>query len=86
VRYQVAVGDGGAVVLTGPAADRTPQVGLRADYEVLAGIASGRLSALEVMAGGRARLTGNTAALSAHQLELESLDLVSPAVRASTTF
>jgi hypothetical protein len=52
----------------------------------MAGIASGQISALDAMSSGRARITGNTADLSAHQAVLEALDLVPPPVRASTSF
>ena len=86
VRYQVAVRGPEAVVLTGPAARRAAQVVLSADYATMAGIASGRMSALDAMSSGRARITGNTAALSAHQSVLEALDLVPALVRASTSF
>jgi putative sterol carrier protein len=86
VRYQVAVTGPKAVVLAGPDACRTPQVVLSADYPTMAGIASGRISALDAMSSGRARITGNTAALSSHQAVLGSLDLVPALVRASTSF
>jgi putative sterol carrier protein len=86
VRYQVAVSGPKAVVLAGPDACRTAQVVLSADYPTMAGIASGRISALDAMSSGRARITGNTAALSVHQAALGSLDLVPALVRASTSF
>jgi hypothetical protein len=86
VRYQVAVTGPKAVVLAGPDACRTAQVVLSADYPTMAGIASGRISALDAMSSGRARITGNTAALSSHQAVLGSLDLVPALVRASTSF
>jgi alkyl sulfatase BDS1-like metallo-beta-lactamase superfamily hydrolase len=86
VRYQVAVKGTKAVVLTGPAASQTAQVVLSADYATMTGIASGRISALDAMSSSRARITGNTAALSAHQSVLEALDLVPSLVRASTSF
>ncbi len=86
VRYQVAVTGPKAAVLVGPDAGRTAQVVLTADYPTMAGIASGRISALDAMSSGRARITGNTAALSAHQAALGSLDLVPALVRASTSF
>jgi putative sterol carrier protein len=86
VRYQVAVKGPQAVVLSRRDAWRTAQVVLKADYATMAGIASGRLSALDAMASGQARITGNTAALSAHQAVLEALDLVPPSIRASTSF
>ncbi len=86
VRYQVAVKGRRAVVRRGPDAGRTAHVVLNADYETMADIASGRLSALDAMASGQARITGNTAALSAHQAVLEELDLVPPSVRASTSY
>ena len=73
-------GEGTTTPLSSPA--RTPagrpQVVLTADYATMAGIASGRISALDAMSSGRARITGNTAALSAHQAVLEALDLVPP--------
>jgi hypothetical protein len=86
LRYQVAVKGPKAVVLTGPAARLTVQVVLSADYATMSGIAGGRMSALDAMSSGQARITGNTAALSAHQSVLEALDLVPPSVRASTSF
>ncbi len=86
VRYQVAVKGPGAVVLSGADAYRTAQVAVRADYAAMAGIASGEISPLDAMSSGRARITGNTAALSGHQSVLETLDLVPPSVRASTSF
>ncbi len=86
VRYQVAVTGHRGVVRHGPDAGRRAQVVLHADYGTMAGIASGRLSAIDAMSSGQARITGNTAALSAHQAVLEALDLVPPSVRASTTF
>jgi len=86
VRYQVAVSGPKAVVLVGPDASRTAQVVLTADYPTMAGIASGRLSALDAMSSGRARISGNTAALSAHQAALGTMDLMPVPVRASTSF
>ena len=86
VRYQVAVKGTQAVVLCRPDVWRSAQVVLNADYATMAGIASGRLSALDAMSSGQARITGNTAALSAHQAVLEALDLVPPSVRATTSF
>jgi hypothetical protein len=86
VRYQVVVNGPGAAVLTGPDAGRTAHVLLNADYATVAGIASGRISVLDAISSGRARITGNTAALPAHQSALEALDLVPPLVRASTSF
>lgn len=86
VSYQVAVKGPNAVVLSGPDAWRAAHVVLSADYATMAGIASGQISALDAMSSGRARITGNTADLSAHQAVLEALDLVPPPVRASTSF
>jgi hypothetical protein len=86
VHYQVAVRGRGAAVFAGADGGGTAQVVLTADYATMAGVASGRISALDAMAAGRARITGNTAELSAHQSVLETLDLVPSAVRASTHF
>ncbi len=86
VRYQVVVKGPGAAVLTGAGAGRAPHVVLNADYATMAGIASGRISVLDAMSSGRARITGNTAALPAHQSALEVLDLAPALVRASTSF
>jgi hypothetical protein len=61
-------------------------VELRAGYATLAGIASGELSAIDALSGGLARVSGNIAALSVNQSGIGGLDLLPPAVRATTTF
>jgi len=86
VRYQVVVeGDRARVVPPG-AAFRPPRVRLAGDYATFAEIASGRLSPIEALSFGRAKVSGDTAALSADSSALAGHDLVPPPVRAGTTF
>lgn len=53
------------------------------DYATICGIASGRLAAVEALAQGRARVSGNTARLAGFAAPV---DLVPASLRASTTF
>jgi hypothetical protein len=86
VRYQVVVDNGRPTVLP-PASSRWPaQVRMASDYATISGIASGRMSPAQALSEGRARLGGDTNALSSRHPDLAGLDLVPPALRASTTF
>ena len=86
VRYQVVVGRSGALVLSPRAAHRPARVQFNSDYATMAGIASGGLLALEALSHGRAHVSGDISALSAHSVRLAGLDLMPPALRASTTY
>jgi len=86
VRYQVVV-EGERARVVPPGAEFKPaQVELRSDYASMAGIASGRLSAIEALSLGRARVAGDTAALASDGWRLTGLDLLPAAVREQTTF
>lgn len=86
VRYQVMVCSARARVLPPGTAFWPAQVELHSDYATMAGIASGRLSAQDALSAGRARVSGDTAALPAHLPGMAGLDLMAPEARASTTF
>jgi SCP-2 sterol transfer family len=86
VRYQVVVEGTRPRVLPPGAVFRPAQVELSSDYATMAGIAEGNLSAIDALSLGRARVSGDTAALSTDGPALAGLDLVPPAVRARTTF
>jgi hypothetical protein len=86
VRYQVVVCGERATVVSEEAAFRPAQVKMKADYATMAGIACGKLSALDVLSAGQARVSGDLGALSAHQSSLSDLDLVPAATRATTTY
>jgi hypothetical protein len=86
VRYQVVVDGAQARVLPPGARFLPAQVELSSDYVTMAGIASGELPAIDALSLGRARVSGDTAALSSGRASLAGLDLVPPAVRARTTF
>lgn len=86
VRYQVVVEGARARVLPPGAAFRPAQVELSSDYATMAGIASGQMSAIDALSLGRARVSGDTAALSGERSGLAGIDLVPPALRATTTF
>ncbi|HTW10501.1 MAG TPA: SCP2 sterol-binding domain-containing protein [Acidimicrobiales bacterium] len=86
VRYQVVVDTEGIRVLAPGAQFREARVTLRSDYSTMSAIASGRLAAIEALSQGRAKLTGDTAALSAKGLALDGRDLVPASVRASTEY
>lgn len=86
VRYQVVVDGEQPRVLPPGAVFRPAQVELSSDYATLAGIAEGKISAMDALSRGQARVSGDTAALSTDRPGLAGLDLVPPAVRASTTF
>ena len=82
VRYQVVVCGERATVVSEEAAFRPAQVEMKADYATMAAIACGKLSALDVLSAGQARVSGELGALSAHQSNLSDLDLVPAATRA----
>ncbi len=86
VRYQVVVYDGSAVVLGPPRALLTAQVRLESDYATLSGIASGSLTPVDALSSGRARFSGDAAALNGGGRRLGTFDLLPPAVRSGTSF
>jgi hypothetical protein len=86
LRYELMVEGGMAKVRAGGTTRRQPQVRLVSDYATISGIASGRLCAPDALAAGRAKLSGDTAALFALAGELAGLDLLPSALRAATTF
>jgi hypothetical protein len=86
VRYQLVMELDGARLVSRREDFRHPQVELRAGYATLAGIAAGELSAIDALSAGLARVSGNIAALSVNQSGIGGLDLLPPAVRATTTF
>jgi len=86
VRYQVVVCGERTAVVSEEAAFRPAQVEMKADYATMAGIACGKLSALDVLSAGQARVSGDVGALFAHQSRLSDLDLVPAASRATTTY
>ncbi len=86
VRYQIVMELDGPRLVSRRVDFRPANVELRAGYATLAGIASGELSAIDALSAGLARVSGNIAALSANQSGIGELDLLPPAVRATTTF
>ena len=86
VRYQIVMEIDGPRLVSRRKDFRPAHVELRAGYATLAGIASGELSAIDALSAGLARVSGNIAALSADQSAIGGLDLLPPAVRATTTF
>jgi putative sterol carrier protein len=85
VRYQLVV-EGGRVRAVAPGEATWPAgLSLSSDYATLSEVASGRLAAFEALAGGRAKISGDTSALSSAQ-SLAGVELVPPALRAATTF
>jgi hypothetical protein len=86
VRYQIVMELDGPKLVSRREDFRPAHVELRAGYATLAGIASGKLSAIDALSGGLARVSGNIAALSADQSGIGGLDLLPPTVRATTTF
>jgi hypothetical protein len=86
VRYQLVMELDGPRLVSRREDFRHPQVELRAAYATLAGIAAGELSAIDALSAGLARVSGNIAALSVNQSGIGGLDLLPPAVRATTTF
>ena len=86
VRYQLVMELDGPRLVSRREDFRRAHVELRAGYATLAGIASGELSAIDALSGGLARVSGNIAALSVNQSGIGGLDLLPPAVRATTTF
>jgi hypothetical protein len=86
VRYQIVMELDGPRLVSRRVDFRPANVELRAGYATLAGIASGELSAIDALSAGLARVSGNIAALSANEPGIGGLDLLPPAVRATTTF
>jgi len=86
LRYQVVVEGTQTRVLPPGAVFWPAQVQMSSDYATMAGIAEGKLPAIEALSLGRARVSGDTSALSTDGPSLAGLDLVPPAVRARTTF
>ncbi len=86
VRYQIVMELDGPRLVSRREDFRPAHVELRAGYATLAGIASGELSAIDALSAGLARVSGNIAALSANEPGIGGLDLLPPAVRATTTF
>ena len=86
VRYQIVMELDGPRLVSRREDFRPTHVELRAGYATLAGIASGELSAIDALSAGLARVSGNIAALSADEPGIGGLDLLPPAVRATTTF
>ena len=83
VRYQVVVSADGAGARWRVQDLAPAQVRFTTDYGTASAIADGRLAAVDALAQGRARVSGNAAALGA----LAQLpDLVPAALRATTTF
>jgi hypothetical protein len=86
LRYQVTITGEQARVIPPSAAQRPAQVRFSSDYATLAGIAAGQLSTYDALLAGRARVSGDTAVLSAHQSDLAGLDLMPASLRTATTF
>lgn len=86
VRYQVMVHGERAMVVSKEAAFRPAQVQMKSDYATMAGIACGKLSTLDVLSAGQARVSGDIGALFAHQAGFSGLDLVPATTRAATTY
>jgi putative sterol carrier protein len=86
VRYQVVVRGERATVVSQEAAFVPAQVRMKSDYATMADLACGKLSALDVLSAGQARVSGDIGALSAKQSAVSALDLVPPATRAATTY
>ncbi|HUB71390.1 MAG TPA: SCP2 sterol-binding domain-containing protein [Acidimicrobiales bacterium] len=86
VRYQVVVDGERVRVLPPGSAFKTAQVVMNSDYETFSGIASGRLSPIDALSKGMARISGDTRALYPGHGALLGADLLPPEVRARTTF
>jgi putative sterol carrier protein len=84
VRYQLVVKGDLARAVGG--APWTAQARISSDYATFSGIASGRLSAYEALASGRAKFSGNTSVLPALAQALAGADIVPAELRASTTY
>jgi hypothetical protein len=84
VRYQLVV-EGARTRTVAPGEAAWPaQLRLASDYATMSEIASGRLSAFDALAAGRAKISGDTSRLSS--FSFVGLDLVPPALRAATTY
>ncbi len=86
VRYQVVVDDGHGTVLGPPRPLLSAQVRLESDYGTLAGIASGAITPVDALSSGRARLSGDVAALNGAGRSLGAVDLMPASVRSGTSF
>jgi hypothetical protein len=86
VRYQVVVRGERAMVVSQQAAFRPAHVEMMSDYPTMVGIACGKLSALDVLSSGQARVSGDIRALSAKQSSWSGLDLLPAATRTTTTY
>jgi hypothetical protein len=86
VRYQVVLRGERATIVAEEGAFRPAQVQMKSDYATMAGIACGKLSAIDVLSAGRARVSGDIGALSGQQSTFSTLDLVPAATRATTTY
>ena len=86
VRYQVVVRGERATVVAQEGGFRPAQVQMNSDYATMAGIACGKLSTIDVLSAGRARVSGDIGALSGQQSGFSALDLVPAATRTATTY
>ena len=86
VRYQVVVRGERATVVAQEGAFRPAQVQMKSDYATMAGIACGKLSTIDVLSAGLARVSGDIGALSGQQSSFSALDLVPAATRTATTY
>lgn len=84
VRYQLVVEGARASAVAPGGAAWPAQLRLVSDYATMAEVASGRISAFDALAAGRAKISGDTSLLSS--VELAGLDILPPALRAATTF
>jgi putative sterol carrier protein len=84
VRYQLVVKGDLARAVGG--APWPAQARVSSDYATFSGIASGRLSAYEALASGRAKFSGDTSALTALAQALAGGDIVPAELRACTTY
>lgn len=83
VRYQVVVEGGSVRTHWRPEEFEAPDVRFTCDYATISAIAQGRLAAIEALAQGRARVWGNTTAVSALPA---AIDLVPAGLRAGTSY
>jgi putative sterol carrier protein len=84
VRYELVLEGDRARAVAGTA--WPSQARISSDYATFSGIASGRLSAFDALSSGRAKISGETSAISALAQALAGVDLVPAALRASTTY
>ena len=86
VRYQVVVRGERATVVAREGAFRPAQVQMKSDYATMTAIACGKLSTIDVLSAGQARVSGDIGALSGQQASFSALDLVPAATRSATTY